>query len=209
MARVGGHSRRPVDLELGGLAITTAAPASGSTNTARRAWLLPAAGLVIVAAAAWLVLRPSGTGFSDDPRAERVAFARRGGDVLILYRRCGEQDLVPYVDAAEGVDGGRHEWEVAAESRHADEATWVARRNAVGEADPPPDAYEGELPPAAEVTLDVHVYAASIDDRWHVRVDALRVRDLPEVDVDGFDVATAAGVTTSHGDWRARAGVAC
>ena len=167
------------------------------------------AGVAALASSGWMLLRSEGPAFSDDPRASRVAFGRRNGDVLILYHRCAGEELIPYVDAAEVIEDDLREWEVSADVWLSDEASWVARRHAVGEEDPPPRPFAGSLPPAPEVRLNVHVYSASIENRWHVRVEELHVPELPVVSDPSADVLTAHGEKMGRDDWARRAGESC
>ncbi len=172
--------------------------------------------VVVVGAVAWIVAGAAdGPEFSDHPQAEKVAFAREnsGGSstmsVLVYYHRCGEEDLAPYVDAAEAVRRDEREWEVVADHWASDLASWIARRHPTGEEEPPPEPFEGSLPPPNEVRLNVHVYSASIENRWHVRVGALNVPELPRAAVGPFDVVRADGQTMSHSEWRQRADETC
>lgn len=188
------------------------------TRTTRRSRdvLVAAVVLLAVVALGWLVIRAAGgPRFSDDPQAVNVAFAREhsGGSpvmsVLIYYHRCSERDLIPYVDAAEAIGDDEREWEVVAEQSSSDKASWIARRHPTGEEEPPPEPFDEPLPPANDVRLNVHVYSASIENRWHVRVSGLIGSDLPRAAIGSFDVVTADGKTMSRIEWERRADETC
>ena len=164
---------------------------------------------MIVAVGGWILSRGPSATFSDHPRAERIAFAQQDGDVLIKYHRCGGDDLIPYIDASEVVSDDLREWEVAPENWSPDEASWMARRHAVGEATFPPEPFDGPIPPEGEVRLNVHLYSASIENRWHVRVNELAVSDLPEVSIPIRELVAADGATMTQHEWRERADRAC
>lgn len=157
----------------------------------------------------WIVFLDVTPGFSDDPRARKVAFAQWNGDVLIFYHRCGEEDLIPYVDAAEAIGEDEREWEVVADQWGPDQASWIARRQPTGEEEPPPEPFDGPLPPASEVRLNVHIYSASIENRWHVRVEELPVAELPVAGFDSTEVLSADGEMMERVEWMLRAQETC
>lgn len=171
-----------------------------------------AAIVTIVAATGWMLFRAASATFSEHPRATRIAFAELRGDVLIKYQMCGDDDLIPYVDAWEVISDDLHEWEVHAHLWGPNEASWITGRDAQGDegsVEPSADEYEGSIPPEEEIRMNVHLYSASIENRWHVRVEGLPVRDLPDFSSSPREVMSAEGETMIHNDWHQQANSAC
>lgn len=175
-------------------------------------FLAAAVFVAAVVAIVWIMFLDATPGFSDDSRARKVAFAQWNGDVLVIYHRCGEEDLIPYVEAWEVIRNDLHEWEVHNRFWGSDEASWITGRHAVGEAsslEPPKEEYGGSLPPASEIRMNVHVYSASYENRWHVRVEELLVADLPVAGGDSTKVLSANGEMMARIDWMLRARETC